>query len=175
MTQSDLLTILQHHYWANHRILECATQVSVEQLMQAANFDHESAFQTLRHMLDVEWSWRLMAQRVLATELLWNLEDLSDLEKLKAFWRLEQETMVAYVRSMDEATINSNVEFGTPQGRPPQSAKLWQIVVHLAVHGTHHRSELARYFTDCGHSPGDINFMDFLFEQRKVDVSILVT
>jgi hypothetical protein len=29
-------------------------------------------------------------------------------------------------------------------------------------HGTQHRSELARYFTECGSSPGDIDLLDAL-------------
>ena len=166
MTQSDLLTILQHNYWANKRILACANLVTTEQLMQPANFDHESAFQTLRHILDVEWSWRLMAQQVKAIELLWDVEDLSNLAKVEAFWRSDETTMLSYIGSMDEAAINADIEFGSSQERDPQSAKLWQIMLHIVDHGSQHRSELARYFSDCGHSPGDINFLDFLFSKE---------
>ena len=90
MTQSDLLTLLDYNYWANARILDCAERVTRAQLMEPANFDHQSAFQTLRHIVDVEWSWRLMAQQVSAIAMLWDVEDLSDLEKVRAFWRRDE-------------------------------------------------------------------------------------
>ncbi len=33
---------------------------------------------------------------------------------------------------------------------------------------THHRSELARYLTNCGYSPGDLMLLDYLNTVRTV-------
>ena len=40
------------------------------------------------------------------------------------------------------------------------SVPRWLIVAHVVNHGTQHRSELARFFTDRGHSPGELDLLD---------------
>jgi uncharacterized damage-inducible protein DinB len=54
-------------------------------------------------------------------------------------------------------TLNEPLVAG-PDFAPPR----WLILAHVVNHGTQHRSELARYFTECGHSPGDLDLVDAL-------------
>ncbi len=162
MQRSDILDLLRYHDWANQQILTYSERLSPPQLIAPANLDHGSAFQTLLHMVDVEWSWRLMAQQLPATQMLWEVKELPDLPAIKAFWQIEQQQRLVYIHQLDETTLNAEVEYGSAQGRPPKSAKLWHILVHILDHSTQHRSELARYLTDCGHSPGDIDLIDTL-------------
>lgn len=162
MTINDILELFTYNDWATQRILACVEQLAPEQLTAPANLDHNSAFQTLLHMVDVEWSWRLMAQKIPATALLWEVEDLPDLPSIRAFWHTEQAVRLAYVQALDEQALNAEVEYGSAQGHAPQSAKRWHILTHLVNHGTQHRTELARYLTDCGHSPGDLSLIGIL-------------
>jgi len=162
MQRTDILDLLAYNRWATARILQQVEQLPEHQLRAAATLDHGSAWQTLLHLVDVEWSWRLMAQRIPAATVLWEVEDLGDLARVQAFWRTEETALVAYVQTLDEVQLNAPVEFGTPQGWPARQAKLWQILTHIVNHSTQHRTELARYLTDCGHSPGDLSMLQFL-------------
>ena len=58
MDATDLLAFVRFQAWANDRILTTAADLSDEELRRDAVLDHGSAFRTLRHLVDVDWSWR---------------------------------------------------------------------------------------------------------------------
>jgi uncharacterized damage-inducible protein DinB len=162
LTSTDLLTLFKYNSWANHRILEHAARLTPEQVHAPAAMDHGSAFQTLLHMVDVEWSWRIMSTNTVAREYVWEMEALPDLASLDRFWRMECARMLAYVGSLDKAALEQEVDFGSLQGQKPRSARVRQILLHVVTHSGHHRSEMARRLTECGHSPGDLALLNSL-------------
>lgn len=162
MTRDDILQLLAYNERMNDRIMVNLAQLSPEQLRAPANLDHGSAWQTLLHLVDTEWSWRLIAQQLPANQMVWEAENLPDLAAVQVFWHAEQARLRTYVQQMEEATLNGEVNYGSAQGRPPQFAKLWYILLHILNHSTQHRTELARDLTDCGHSPGELDLLEFL-------------
>ena len=56
-----------------------------------------------------------------------------------------------------DAALAESVALSADFARPR-----WLVVAHVVNHGTQHRSELARYLTECGHSPGDLELLDAL-------------
>jgi uncharacterized damage-inducible protein DinB len=82
---------------------------------------------------------------------------LPDLPSINAYWSGEHERLRAYVGSMDGAALAHRMTWQTEHG--PMTAARWQIVAHVVNHGTQHRSEMARYLTEWGHSPGDLDLL----------------
>jgi uncharacterized damage-inducible protein DinB len=41
-------------------------------------------------------------------------------------------------------------------------SKVHHLLTHILYHSASHRSELAAYLTQCGHSPGDLEFLNYL-------------
>ena len=160
MDGNTLLDLLRYNEWANGRILATIAQVAPEALTAPAALDHGTAWQTLLHLVDVEWSWRLIAQGQAAPAMLWEIETLTGLPQLTTFWQDEQATLRAYVQSLDTTALQTMVEFGNAEA--PQQAKRWHILLHILNHSTQHRTELARYLTERGHSPGELDLLDLL-------------
>ncbi len=162
MDRDTLLDLIRYNEWANGRILDTIARLPPQQLTASAALDHDTPWQTLLHLVDVEWSWRLIAQGIPAPQLLWEVESFADLAQLKSYWLGEQATLRAYVQSLDAAALSTPLTLGTAPDGSPRSAKRWHILAHLLNHSTQHRTELARYLTDSGHSPGDLDLLDLL-------------
>lgn len=165
MDCDTLLDLIRYNEWANGRILDTIARLPPQQLAASAALDHGTAWQTLLHLIDVEWSWRLIAQGIPAPQMLWEIETFADLAQLKTYWQSEQAALRAYVQSLDAAKLNAPIELGTTQDGTPKQAKRWHILTHLLNHSTQHRTELARYLTDSGHSPGDLDLLDLLMNK----------
>ena len=80
--------------------------------------------------------------------------ELDDLTAIHAFCLDEDVRLRAYVESLDQAALDEPLR-GNDFVRPR-----WLILAHVVNHGTQHRSETARYLTDCGHSPGELDLLD---------------
>ena len=159
MDAESLLAFVRFHAWANDRILTTAAGLSDEEFRRDSILDHGSAFQTLRHVVDVDWSWReaLLGNDVGETYAWDHGFELDDLPAIHAFCLAEDARLRSYVESLDGAALTASLAMSADFARPR-----WLVVAHVVNHGTQHRSELARYLTECGHSPGDLDLLDAL-------------
>jgi uncharacterized damage-inducible protein DinB len=156
MDRDTLLPLVRFHGWANDRVLTTARGLSEAEFRNPAPLDHGTVFQTLRHLMDVDWSWReFCIGHDVGETCVWDHGFvLDDLATIHAFCREEDARLRRYVESLDDAAL------AEPLGT--RSIPRWLILAHVVNHGTQHRSELGRHLTDRGHSPGDMDLIDAL-------------
>jgi uncharacterized damage-inducible protein DinB len=161
MDAEPLLALVRFHAWANDRILATAAGLSEEELGRPDTLDRGSAFDTLRHLVDVNWSWReFCAGNDVGETYVWDHGFvLDDLPAIHAFCREEDARLRDYVASLDLAALAEPLSSSED---PDDRIARWLILVHIVNHGTQHRSEIAHYLTRCGHSPGDLDLLDAL-------------
>jgi uncharacterized damage-inducible protein DinB len=158
--EAEILSVLvRYHALANDWILTNAARLSAEDLRAGGVLDHGSAFDTLRHLVDVDWSWReyCIGNDVGETYVWDHGFVLDDLPAIHAFSLEEDARLRAYVGSLDRAALAEPLRVGRDATAPR-----WVILAHVVNHGTQHRAELARYLTERGASPGDFDLLDAL-------------
>jgi len=155
----SLMTFVRYHAWSNDAILTTAAALSEEEFRRPGVLDHGSAFDTVRHLVDVDWGWReFCTGHDVGQTYVWDHGfELDDLKALHAFCLEEDARLRSYVESLDEAALSEPMSMGDD---PNDVLPRWLIIAHVVNHGTQHRSELARYVTTCGHSPGDLDLLD---------------
>jgi uncharacterized damage-inducible protein DinB len=157
----SLLAFVRFHAWANDRVLTTAAGLSDEAFREPAVLDRGSAFDTLRHLVDVDWSWReFCTGNDVGDTYAWDQGfTLDDLPTIHTFCLEEDTRLRTYVESLDDTALTEKLVLSA---NPDDVAPRWMIVAHIVNHGTQHRSELAHYFTRCGQSPGDLDLLDSL-------------
>jgi len=165
MNIKDILLIYEYNYWANKKILAASAHVTDEQFAAPASFPYGGLHGTLLHILEAEWSWRALFQKIEdASELL--PADYPSLSAIEARWMEEETALRAYLSALRDGDMESHLRYTTDTGIE-RDRILWHCLLHVVNHGTQHRSEAAALLTDYGQSPGDLDFTVYLNEWKK--------
>lgn len=165
MKIADIHLLYDYNYWANQRLLDTAAQLSDEQFTAPAAAAHHALRRTLVHVLDAEYSWRILCQHPLFTDEIPE-ETFPTVAALAQRWQDEETDMRAYLNRLSDNDLQGIVRYTLENGVVRERV-LWHCLWHVVNHGTQHRAEAAAILTDLGYSPGDLDFTVFMNEQGR--------
>lgn len=165
MDHTQALALAGYNQWANQRLLRKVARLRWDELLAPAPLSHSSLLGSLVHLLDAQWYWRTGAQTGSLPLQTLTTADFTDFPTLKTRWQHEDEQLIEYIGSLTPTDLSGTVTYRWPQARP-RTRPLWQIILHIVNHGTHHRSEIGRYLASLGHSPGDLDFMRYIVKLK---------
>jgi uncharacterized damage-inducible protein DinB len=143
-TKEYLQHLYDYNYWANHRYFAVAEGLRDEQLRRKQGHSWDSVHAVLVHMLSSEWVW---LQRWSGTSPKGHLsaDDFPTLAALKERWSQAEAEMQAFIADQTEDSLERVVTYSNFSGEK-FDVPLWQMLMHVANHETHHRGELAAMF-----------------------------
>jgi uncharacterized damage-inducible protein DinB len=166
MNKNDILALYRYNAWANAKIINAASQVTDEQFTASASFPHKGLRGTLFHALFAEHIWRLRWEG--ASLIGWpKEEDYPTFEFMRIRWQEEEKKMAAFLENVSDERLNSPLEYKNTKGESMRDESLWMVMVHVVNHGTQHRAEAAAILTELGHSPGDVDLILYMREQKR--------
>ena len=107
MNVENLLTIYQYHKWANNRIFRKVAKLTPEQLNTPNNLTGGSLFDTLVHMYDAEWSWRLAAQEGAMSGKILTGQDFPDFASCEKTGRPKWKTWLVYIQTLHDDHLHN--------------------------------------------------------------------
>jgi uncharacterized damage-inducible protein DinB len=162
----EMTLLFDYNRWANERLLQHAARLSTRQLTAPGRLSHGSLFETLLHIADAEWSWRIACQEGLFPTEYIDKKRFKTLAALRAFWKDDMTVMRQYVGALTDRRLLQTVQYRWPRAQP-RTRPLWHILTHIVNHGTQHRGEAGQYLATCGHSPGSVDFLVFVSKRKK--------
>ena len=160
MHKSDIVTLISYTFWADMRVLNACEQVSSEEFVRRASPDPgwHSLRGTLVHALDTAYGWRVALQEIEDTGVI-DESHFTDAASLKPCWEKERQAWLAYVSGLTDDELNA---IWWSQGESKRTR--WQTIMHVVNDLTHHRSEAAAMVTSYGHSPGELDFDQYIVD-----------
>lgn len=165
MEPREIATFVDYNYWANHRLLDAAAGLTPEQFLAPGRLSFGSVRGTLVHVLMAEHTWRRRVQEGVSERSQLQEREFADLRSLRQRWDDEEAAMRRFVRGLTTERLAQAVEYTTTAGVTYRTP-LWQVLLHVVNHGTQFRGEAGVLLTELGHSPGDLDFIQYLRQRR---------
>jgi uncharacterized damage-inducible protein DinB len=148
---SDLLR-LQYDYnvWADQRLVTAAGELAADELNRDFGTADKSVLGTLVHVFGAERLWIGRFQREARPTFLTPAD--FDLAVLQNDWPLLHERWRNWLRQADEEFVVADFDYHDMKGHPWRQP-LWQLVLHVVNHGTHHRGQAAGFLRTLGRTP----------------------
>jgi uncharacterized damage-inducible protein DinB len=142
--KSYLNTVYEYNFWANHRYFKVAEGLTDEQLHRIQGHSWGDIHAMFLHMVSSESIW---FQRWHGTSPTAHLkkDDFPTLSSVKERWNTQEAELRAFIDGQSEESLESVIIYSNLSGETFH-VPLWQMLMHLANHETHHRGELAAMF-----------------------------
>ena len=135
-----------YHFAENRSLWDSyIVSLSFEQFTQAVGYSHGSVRDQVLHLMNVDDAW-FSGLRGIENPDSYNPADFDDREIIRTHWDKVEKNMREYLANLQEEML-SEKPFADGEDK---DLILWQVLLHVANHGTDHRAQLLRVLNDMG-------------------------
>jgi uncharacterized damage-inducible protein DinB len=147
----DVGFLFGYDRWATQRVLAALDGIPASVWGTEGAIGERGLGAILIHQLGAAQRWRHAIQH---DEERPHPEDepLLSVEALRARWDAEWAAVDAWLPNVSDGFL----------AYVHEGEAIWQMLAHVVNHGTQHRSEAAALMTQAGHSPGELDMIDYV-------------
>ena len=149
MVPASTLTLhLRYTAWASARLVEAASKLAAEELAHDFKTSEKSVVGTLAHVFAADRVWWHRVNGTVPVKFIDPDKDFR-IDTLQTEWPALLAQWEQFIAAKDEAALAGKIEYKDLKGNP-YATPLWQIVLHVVNHGTHHRAQTINMLRQCG-------------------------
>ena len=172
MTKEDIQLLFEYDRWANNRVLQAVSALSVEEFTRDLGGSFRSVRDTLVHIVSSEWAWlTIWKEPALSSAFvtdLWTRLDgqfptdaFPDIAAVQLRWAEVEREQVEFVSRVTNESLGRVIPVHTTH------ISLAHLMQHLANHSTYHRGQVALMMRQLAADPVATDFAFFLLEGRR--------
>ena len=149
---------LDYTAWASKRLVDAAAVLSPAELARDFQTADLSVVGTLAHVYAADRVWLARVTHAPAGPF------ISDADRtlfvLQNEWPALLERWRQWASSLTDERAAAAVHYTDLKGNP-YSQPLWQIILHVVNHGTHHRGQVSGFLRTLGYQPPPLDLVAF--------------
>jgi uncharacterized damage-inducible protein DinB len=149
-----------YHFTENRKMWDsCIALLSYEQFTQNVNYSHGSVRDQVVHLMNVDDAW-FSGLRGVENPESFNPATFDDRKIIRAHWDSVEQNMRDYLAKLqDEMLFEKPFTDGEDK-----DLILWQVLLHVANHGTDHRAQLLRLLNDLGVKTTSQDYIFYVYD-----------
>jgi uncharacterized damage-inducible protein DinB len=156
-----LRTHLDYTTWATARLLAAAAELSPEERTRDLGTADKSVVGTLAHIFAADRVWMARIHGRPPGKFI-TPED-RDLALLQREWPALLEVWKQWAAGLTDESPATVISYQDTKGNS-YSSPLWQIVLHVVNHGTHHRGQVSGFLRAMGRVPPPLDLIAYYRE-----------
>jgi uncharacterized damage-inducible protein DinB len=166
VSSSVLRTHFDYTNWATNRLLRQAALLPDEYLNRDFATADKNIVQTLAHIYLVDRVW--LGRVEYAPVAFGNPGDFS-LSDLEAAWPMLQNRWTVFLTAQTDHSVNERITYLALQDQE-FSQPLWQLLLHIVNHATHHRGQVTGFLRSLGYTPEPIDLITYYRQLPPADL-----
>jgi uncharacterized damage-inducible protein DinB len=166
MTVKDLKGLCDYGDWANRKLFQVISKVTPEEFTRPVGGSHASIRNTLVHILSAEWGWLDRCGGQERGPCL-NPDDYPTVESVVAAWNKVEGYVREFLSTLKDEDVARNIEYTIGQSEV-RSMPLGDLMHHAAIHGIHHRGQVALLLRMLGYVPGNFDILFYYADKSGV-------
>ncbi len=158
---------IQHHVeynaWATLQLLKAAAQLDENELTRDFGTADKSVLGTLVHIFRAERIWLARLQQNISG-VAWSRPEDEQLPALNAEWPPLHNAWRSWANNLLDSDSERVLSYTDLRGNP-WAQPVWQLLLHVVNHSTHHRGQVSGFLRALGKTPPPLDFIRFVREQ----------
>jgi uncharacterized damage-inducible protein DinB len=149
---------LAYSAWASGRLLEAAAKLTPEDLTRDFRTADQNVVGTLAHAFAADRVWLTRVKGESPSTFI--SEEDRRLDFLAKEWPALHERWKGWTDPLSDQDVQRTIAYKDIKGNPYQSP-LWQILLHVVNHATHHRGQVSGFLRAMGHVPPPLDLIAY--------------